>query len=484
MKDHADRFVKIIEAHLNMVMEATGRPTVQCKVHTLSPRYCVIGINNLSNVDVVSKELKSIALKIGRNTKDLTFDYPLNNLPNTAYIEIGFDDIVAFDISTMVHRIVARHNMLSEIEDPTGLRVPVGLGTTPVVVDFDKAPHLLIGGATGSGKSVLVRSMIDYILSYCWNTSLVLVDPKCVEFADYDQYNKGEFNNRIIESYPRDPNISRVMSGVDNIDGIATMIEHLVEIMEYRYEAFAKAGARNLSEFNGTSLYGGRKFPAVYSDSTQSAIYSLLREHSCPPLETLDGKVPRVLSLWSKLLHNRIVVVVDEVADLMLAATKYEKEQLTKNLIRIAQKGRAAGIHLILATQRPSVDAVPGLLKANIPGRIALKCSSNTDSNTIIDRSDAAKIRGAGDALFSADGGELTRFQAPLPSSADRAVLDGSMGLSLPLGYMMTMIAAYNPPSMQDAVQNAMEIGFKAKTCEVVKIEDLYPSRQKRSGRL
>lgn len=230
--------------------------------------------------------------------------------------------------------------------------LPIALGSgvagAEVVTDLADMPHLLIAGATGSGKSVCLNSIIACLLmNYSpEQLRLVLVDPKRVELTAFADIPHLAFSDIVVD-----------------MDKVVGTLQAVIQEMETRYRAFAKIGVRNLQAYNERN-----------------------EEHPLP--------------YW--------VVVIDELADLMLAAP-YQVEQ---QLVRLAQLARATGIHLILATQRPSVDVVTGLIKANFPTRIAFAVSSQVDSRTILDSGGAEKLLGKGDMLYQPkDQGKPTRLQ-------------------------------------------------------------------------
>lgn len=214
----------------------------------------------------------------------------------------------------------------------------------PIVTELNKMPHGLIAGATGSGKSVCINTILVSLLYKASpeDLKLLLIDPKMVELAPY---------NRI-------PHL--VSPVITDVKAATAALKWAVEEMERRYELFAHTGVRNISGFNELAMKHKR-----YSD-----------------------KLPYM------------VIVIDELADLMMMSPADVEEAIC----RIAQKARACGIHLIVATQRPSVDVITGLIKANIPTRIAFSVSSQVDSRTIIDIAGAEKLLGRGDMLFLENG--------------------------------------------------------------------------------
>ncbi len=249
------------------------------------------------------------------------------------------------------------HNMSS----PLAMTLGKDIGGHPVVVDLAKMPHLLVAGTTGSGKSVGVNAMILSLLykSEPDKVRLILVDPKMLELSIY-------------EGIPH-----LLAPVVVDMKQAANALNWCVGEMEKRYKLMSAMGVRNIAGFNHRirdAEKQGEKLPNPMS----------LTPESPEPLTSLP----------------HIVVVIDELADLMMVAGK-KVEQL---IARLAQKARAAGIHLILATQRPSVDVITGLIKANIPTRISFQVSSKIDSRTILDQMGAEALLGQGDMLYLAPG--------------------------------------------------------------------------------
>ncbi|RUO25878.1 cell division protein FtsK [Aliidiomarina minuta] len=231
----------------------------------------------------------------------------------------------------------------------------------PVVVDLAKMPHLLVAGTTGSGKSVGVNVMILSLLykSQPEDVRLIMIDPKMLELSVY-------------EGIPH-----LLTEVVTDMKDAANALRWCVGEMERRYKLMSAVGVRNLKGYNAKVAQG-------IADGEP------LKDPTWKPGDSMHESVPELEHL------PHIVVVVDEFADMMMIVGKKVEELIA----RIAQKARAAGIHLILATQRPSVDVITGLIKANIPTRIAFQVSSKIDSRTILDQSGAEQLLGQGDMLY------------------------------------------------------------------------------------
>ena len=254
----------------------------------------------------------------------------------------------------------AYHGMHS----PLSMAMGKDIGGQPVVVDLAKMPHLLVAGTTGSGKSVGVNAMILSLIykSEPKDVRMIMVDPKMLELSIY-------------EGIPH-----LLAPVVTDMTKAANALNWCVGEMERRYKLMSALGVRNLSGFNAKineAKKAGESIPNPFSLTANTEI-------GPEPLEPLPY----------------IVVVIDELADLMMVVGKKIEELIA----RLAQKARASGIHLILATQRPSVDVITGLIKANIPTRIAFQVSSKIDSRTILDQMGAEALLGQGDMLFLAPG--------------------------------------------------------------------------------
>jgi len=252
--------------------------------------------------------------------------------------------IIGIEVPNRETRIVSLRGVIESPEfrrvvKSGGLPIALGRGVAgqPVAVDLTGMPHLLIAGATGSGKSVSINGIITSLITHHSPESLrlVLVDPKRVELTSYKDIPHLAF--------------SRVVTDAEEVTGVLAVV---VAEMERRYYRFQQVGARNVAAYNA--------------------------------VERPEGPLP----FW--------VVILDELADLMMVAPVEVEAQL----VRLAQLARATGIHLVIATQRPSVDVVTGLIKANFPTRLAFATSSQTDSRVIMDWAGAEKLLGRGDMLF------------------------------------------------------------------------------------
>ena len=281
---------------------------------------------------------------------------------------------VGVEIPNLEANTVSFKEVFSDIPsqfNDSKLLVPLGKDVTgnSIYAELNKMPHLLIAGATGSGKSVCVNTIISSILMRARpdEVKLLLVDPKKVELTNYN-------------------GIAHLLSPVvTDPKKAAVALRKIVEEMERRYDLFAKHNARNIAGYN---QYAHKQNKTLQEDEEKAEVLPF------------------------------IVVILDEVADLMMVASK----DVEDCIMRISQMARAAGIHLIVATQRPSTDVITGVIKANIPSRIAFAVSSSIDSRTILDMSGAEKLLGKGDMLFSPMGSNHpTRVQGAFVSDEEVA---------------------------------------------------------------
>ena len=281
--------------------------------------------------------------------------------------------VIGIEIPNQATAIVQLAEILSSqkyetTKSPLSLALGKGIAGEAIVVDLAKMPHLLMAGTTGAGKSVAVHVIL---LSLLFKSSpdkvrLILIDPKMLELKAYED-------------------IPHLMTPViTDMNEASSALRWAVAEMEQRYQLMSAIGARNLEGYNQRIIDAKKKGQPLTDPLIEKAEDS---EEELPLLDTLPY----------------LVIVIDEFADLMMVAGKKVEEFI----IRLAQKARAAGIHLILATQRPSVDVITGLVKANIPTRIAFQVSSKIDSRTILDQNGAEQLLGKGDMLFL-DAGHTT----------------------------------------------------------------------------
>lgn len=275
--------------------------------------------------------------------------------------------VVGIEIPNKKREIVRLSEILSadvytELQSPVTLAMGKDISGKPVVADLARMPHLLVAGTTGSGKSVGINAMILSMLYKAGpeQLRLILIDPKMLELSVY-------------EGIPH-----LLTEVVTDMNKAANALRWCVAEMERRYKLMSKQGVRNINGFN-------RKIDTA-KKSGQEILDPLWLDN--PKTADEDAPVLDCLPL--------IVVVIDEFADMMMIVGKKVEELIT----RIAQKARAAGIHLILATQRPSVDVITGLIKANVPARVSFQVSSKVDSRTILDQGGAEQLLGHGDMLF------------------------------------------------------------------------------------
>jgi len=295
--------------------------------------------------------------------------------------------VVGIEVPNAVRETV----LLREIIDSDAFRsskskLSFGLGKDisgePFVVDLARMPHLLVAGSTGSGKSVSINSMICSILFKATpdEVRFIMIDPKMLELSDY-------------EGIPH-----LLLPVVTHPKKAAAGLKWLVEEMERRYSVLAEKGVRNIENYHQRAEKELKEKRKVYKRKG----------------DALEGGEEKPAESMEKLPY--IVVVIDELADLMMISSREVEESIT----RLAQMARAVGIHLLLATQRPSVDVLTGIIKANFPARISFQVTSKVDSRTILDTIGAEHLLGAGDMLFLPPGSsKLTRLHGAFVSSAE-----------------------------------------------------------------
>jgi S-DNA-T family DNA segregation ATPase FtsK/SpoIIIE len=292
----------------------------------------------------------------------------------------------------------------------SNMRLPLALGKDiagePIVTNLAKMPHLLIAGTTGSGKSVAINTMI---LSLLYKLSpeecrLIMIDPKMLELSVYDGI------PHLLSPVVTDPKKAVVA------------LKWVVSEMEERYRKMSKMGVRNIEGYNGRvreALANGEMF--------KRTIQTGFDEDTGEPVFETDEFQPVALPY--------IVVIVDEMADLMMVAGK----EIEACIQRLAQMARASGIHLIMATQRPSVDVITGTIKANFPTRISFQVTSKIDSRTILGEQGAEQLLGMGDMLYMAGGGRINRVHGPFVSDEE-------------VEEIVTYLKSFGPPQYMSGV--------------------------------
>lgn len=315
-------------------------------------------------------------------------------IPNNKAASVGLHELLK---SSEWNKMIA--------EKPLAFTVGKDISGHVVLGNLAKMPHLLIAGTTGSGKSVMTNTLIMSMLYHNSpaDLKLIIVDPKQVEMAAYDA-------------------IPHLLSPIitDVTEALSAM-EWAVKEMERRYTEMKNARVKNITDYNAKMSQPGETVTVTDENDNE-------QKHD-------NGKMPY------------IVIIVDEMADLMMMAGK----ELENRIVRVAQKGRAAGIHLVLATQRPEVKVVTGLIKANIPGRIAFAVNNNTDSRVMLDMGGAEKLLGSGDMLFLTTEmmGKPVRVQGAFVSDGEIAAVCDFLRNQAP--------ADYNP----EVVSQSVAIGGK-----------------------
>ncbi|MFN6951454.1 MAG: DNA translocase FtsK 4TM domain-containing protein [Albidovulum sp.] len=307
-------------------------------------------------------------------------------------------------------KVVLREILSSREYGDSNLRLPLALGKDiagdPVVANLAKMPHLLIAGTTGSGKSVAINTMILSLLYKLTpeECRLIMIDPKMLELSVYDGI------PHLLSPVVTDPKKAVVA------------LKWVVGEMEERYRKMSKMGVRNIEGYNGRvreALAKGEMF--------KRTVQTGFDEETGDPVFETEEIQPVALPY--------IVVIVDEMADLMMVAGK----EIEACIQRLAQMARASGIHLIMATQRPSVDVITGTIKANFPTRISFQVTSKIDSRTILGEMGAEQLLGQGDMLYMAGGSRITRVHGPFVSDEE-------------VEEIVTHLKSYGPPEYMSGV--------------------------------
>jgi DNA segregation ATPase FtsK/SpoIIIE, S-DNA-T family len=287
-------------------------------------------------------------------------------------------------------KVVLREILSAREYGDSNLKLPLALGKDiagePIIANLAKMPHLLIAGTTGSGKSVAINTMILSLLYKLTpeECRLIMIDPKMLELSVYDGI------PHLLSPVVTDPKKAVVA------------LKWTVGEMEERYRKMSKMGVRNIEGYNGRvkeALAKGEMF--------KRTVQTGFDEDTGEPIFETEEMMPKAIPY--------IVVIVDEMADLMMVAGK----EIEACIQRLAQMARASGIHLIMATQRPSVDVITGTIKANFPTRISFQVTSKIDSRTILGEMGAEQLLGMGDMLYMAGGSRITRIHGPFVSDEE-----------------------------------------------------------------
>lgn len=325
------------------VVDATQGPTVTRFEVQPEPGVKVSKIKNLSD-----------DIKLNLAAKDIRMEAPI---PGKTTIGIEVPNLEA---EPVILQSILENKVFSEQPSPLTVALGADIEGKAIVTDINKMPHGLIAGATGSGKSVCINTILISLLYKADfdEVKLLLIDPKMVELTPYNDL----------------PHL--VAPVITDVKAATSSLKWAVQEMEDRYQKFVQEKTRDIKKFNDKMEQQGRT----------------------------DEHLPY------------IVIVIDELADLMMSSP----QEVEDAICRIAQKARACGIHLLIATQRPSVDVITGLIKANIPSRIAFSVSSQVDSRTILDTNGAEKLLGKGDMLFVENGSsEIKRIQGAFVSDEE-----------------------------------------------------------------
>jgi S-DNA-T family DNA segregation ATPase FtsK/SpoIIIE len=308
---------------------------------------------------------------------------------------------------------IIKSKAYEDVASPLALALGKGIGGSPVTADLARMPHLLIAGTTGSGKSVAINAMVLSLLykSTAEHVRLIMIDPKMLELSVY-------------EGIPH-----LLAPVVTDMKHAANALRWSVAEMERRYQLMSALGVRNIAGYN-------RKVRDAIADGKPIKDPILTMRASNDP--SIDQRtIPDLEAL------PFVVVIIDELADLMMIVGKKVEELIA----RLAQKARASGIHLILATQRPSVDVITGLIKANIPTRIAFQVSARVDSRTILDQMGAESLLGHGDMLYLPPGTAIpTRVHGAFVSDQEVHRVVESLKKGAPPKYLDAVLEGPSQP--------------------------------------
>ncbi len=308
---------------------------------------------------------------------------------------------------------IIKSKAYDDIASPLAIALGKDIGGLPVVADLQRMPHLLIAGTTGSGKSVGINAMVLSLLykSTAEHVRLIMIDPKMLELSVY-------------EGIPH-----LLAPVVTDMKHAANALRWCVAEMERRYQLMAAMGVRNISGFN-KKVRDANDAGKPIKDPVM-----IQRASNDPSID--QSQIPDLVPL------PYIVVIIDELADLMMIVGKKVEELIA----RLAQKARASGIHLVLATQRPSVDVITGLIKANIPTRIAFQVSAKVDSRTILDQGGAESLLGHGDMLYLPPGTSMpTRVHGAFVSDPEVHRVVEALRKSAPPTYIDEVLSGPSTP--------------------------------------
>lgn len=319
-------------------------------------------------------------------------------LPNAKREKVAFREILA-------------SRAFAEGTHPLPLALGKDIGGSPVVANLAKMPHLLIAGTTGSGKSVAINTMILSLLYKLTpdECRMIMIDPKMLELSVYDGI------PHLLSPVVTDPKKAVVA------------LKWVVGEMEDRYRKMSKMGVRNIEGYNGRVREALSK-----NEMFRRTVQTGFDDDTGEPVFETEEFAPESLPY--------IVVVVDEMADLMMVAGK----EIEACIQRLAQMARASGIHLIMATQRPSVDVITGTIKANFPTRISFQVTSKIDSRTILGEQGAEQLLGQGDMLYMGNGARITRIHGPFVSDEE-------------VEEIVTHLKSFGPPSYKSGVVEGLE---------------------------
>ena len=312
--------------------------------------------------------------------------------------------------------VLLKEILLSDAYDENNYNLPIALGKNiagePVVVDLAKMPHLLVAGTTGAGKSVAINVMILSIL-YSLNPEeckFIMIDPKMLELSVYNGI------PHLLTPVVTDPKKAVVA------------LKWVVKEMESRYRMMSYLGVRNVAGYNE------KIDEACFDDEELEKVINI----------GFDKKTGEPITEKIRIEKQKfpyIVVIVDEMADLMLVAGK----EIEFYIQRLAQMARAAGIHIIMATQRPSVDVITGVIKANLPTRISFAVTSKIDSRTILGEQGAEQLLGLGDMLYMASGNKVVRIHGPFVSDSE-------------VEKVVQYLQSFGPPNYLDEITNQINL--------------------------